>query len=67
VYYLENKDFAQAKSDFTIALKRNYLDSELVHYNLGIAEINLDNIVQACKEFKQSGEMAAEFIQKYCK
>ena len=67
VFYLENKDFAKAKADFSVALTKNYPDQELVHYNLGIAEINLGDTDEACRQFKQSGDIAKEFSSKYCK
>jgi len=67
IFYLENKDYLKAKTDLSIAMMRNYPEQELIHYNLGIAEINLDNTTEACRQFRLSGDMAKEFINKYCK
>ena len=67
IFHLENKDYTKALNDLSIALMLNYPDRELIHYNMGVAEINLGNTGAACKEFKQSGEMAKEFLDKYCK
>ena len=64
---MENKDYLKAKTDLSLALMRNYAETELIHYNLGVAEINLGNTNEACKEFRQSGDMAKAFLNKYCK
>jgi len=67
IYYLESADYINAKIDLYKASNLKYPDKELIQYNLGIAEINLGNTTEACKAFKQCGDMAEEFLAKYCK
>ena len=67
IFYMQNNDYFNAKKDFNLAILNNFDDKELVYFNLGIAEINLGNIKEACDAFSNSNNMAKEFTDKYCK
>jgi len=69
----ENEDYEGAIRDYELVInnkKSNEDDLQKAYFNRGNTHFNLNNKIDACKDWKKSGELGAEYanerIQKYC-
>ena len=58
--------FEASISDFKKAIAYGYRDARLIYYNKGIAEYRIGNAEQACADWTNAADLAAEYRAKYC-
>ena len=65
-FYIQLQEFAKARVDFRKAIYFQHHDIKLAHFNLGIAEYKLENKLEACENWRKSGEVGLDYLLKYC-
>jgi tetratricopeptide (TPR) repeat protein len=69
----ENRDYEGAIHDYELVINHSNADDEdlkKAYFNRGNTYFNLDNNAKACKDWKKSAELGADYalerVQKYC-
>ena len=65
-FNMQLKKYAEAKADFDKALELHVADEQLAKHNRGICYYFLNEKENACKDWKSSGEVSLDFLNKYC-
>ena len=65
-FYIQLEEYKKAQVDFKKAILYMHPDTKLTYFNLGIAEYRLGNKEDACKYWKNAGDVGLDYLLKYC-